>query len=184
MSGNHKTIDPQTEAIFCFEFRWKDTNIWDSFRPDEIFMSLHFANLVHLCNVLQATSKQRTCHSYMGTGLAQWNIKTKHVNCSSEIQCQLVVEPSIDPAGFSVECADHWTTRNIPCWNECRKNVDIGGFPFDEICSFCCEGELCNDPSAFGYSVPEYTDVTDAACGPNGEFTLWFMVTVMVLSFL
>ena len=143
----------------------------------------------------------------MGVGLAKWNIMTRHVNCSAEIQCQLIVEPEIDPHGFTAQCSDHWTTRYTPCWNECRKNVDIGGFPFSEICSFCCEGELCNVPPAFGYPLPEntentenakntenaenaksakntdLTDVTDVACAPNTEFTLWFMVTVILLSF-
>ena len=179
ISGNHKNNLTPNRATLFYLFSSAE-KILHSYRPDEIFMSLHFANLVHLCNVLQATSEQRTCHSFMGVGLAQWDVMTRRVNCSSEIKCQLIVEPLIDPPGYTADCSDHWATKYTPCWNECRKKVDIGGFMFEEICSFCCEDELCNVPSAFGYPVPE----TGAACAHNSEFSLWFMVTVIILCFL
>ena len=116
------------------------------------FLQLHFLNFAHLL-LLQVTCKQLACHNFIGVGLTKWDHMTRPVNCSFGVECQLIVEPQIEPMGFTAGCSDTWATKLTPCWNECRKKVVISGIPFDEVCSFCCTTELCNLPSAFGFAV-------------------------------
>lgn len=90
------------------------------------------------------------CHSYMAVGMEYWEDLSMAVNCSSDARCQLIVEPASEqPIGLTSDCSNSWSTNLADCWNGCRQNVEIIGFVYPELCSYCCDTPLCNHPHRY-----------------------------------
>lgn len=148
----------------------------------------------------QVQGEQLTCHSYVAMGLEQWDHRRMTVNCSGAesagagdagqgggqsgggVRCQLIVEPEEDPAGYTADCSDAWSTSLVECWDECRTNVDVGGYVHRRLCSFCCDESMCNTPHAYTDALfPPDNNSNNAATTTNIASGALITVTALVL---